>query len=121
MVDCAGDGCTHTARWRDCFEECIYTRVSSGVLGDDDDEYHVAYFCYRCMAARWGCDEAGALIRIRDGRGDIKRRREQNVAFNAAAATVVAAVPGVTSGQRRTLAIDLMKEAMGPLARFVRI
>ena len=50
MVDCAGDGCAHTARWRDCFEECIYTRVSSGVLGDDDDEFHVAYYCYSCMA-----------------------------------------------------------------------
>ena len=50
-----------------------------------------------------------------------KNRREQNVAFNEAAATVVAAVPGVTRGQRRALAIDLMKEAMGPLARFVRI
>ena len=77
MVDCAGADCTATPRWRDCFEECIYTRLSAGVLGDDDDEFHVAYFCYRCMAVRWGCDEADALIRIRDGRGDIKRRREQ--------------------------------------------
>ena len=97
MVDCAGEGCAHTARWRDCFEECVYTRVSGGVLGDDDDEFHVAFFCYRCMAVRWGCTEADAMVRIRDGRRDVKRRREQNEAFNVAAATVVAAVPGTTA------------------------
>ena len=94
---------------------------SAGVLGGDDNEFHVAYFCYRCMAVRWGCDKGDALIRIRDGRGDIKRRREKNLAFNAAAATVVAAVPGVSRGQRWALVIDLGKEAMGPIARFVRI
>jgi hypothetical protein len=44
MVDCAGADCTSTARWRDCFEECIYTKLSAGVLGEDDDEFHVAYF-----------------------------------------------------------------------------
>ena len=121
MVDCAGEGCTHTARWRDCFEECVYTRVSGGVLGDDDDEFHVAFFCYRCMAVRSGCTEADAMVRVRGGRRDVKRRREQNEAFNVAAATVVAAVPGITGGQRRVLAVDYLKEAMGPLARFVRI
>ena len=121
MAECSGDGCTHTARWRDCFEDCVYTRVSNGVYGDDDDEYHIAYFCYRCMAVRWDCAEADAVIRIRDGKPGVKRRREQNAAFNAAAATVIAAVPGVSKGQLRVLAIDLMKEAVGPLARFVRI
>ena len=30
-------------------------------------------------------------------------------------------MPGITKGQRRVLAVDYLKEAMGPLARFVRI
>ena len=91
------------------------------MLGDDDDEFYTAYFCFRCMAVRWGCAEADAIVLIRDGRRDVKRRREQNAAFNAAAATVVAAVPGITKGQRRVLAVDYLKEAMSPLVRFVRI
>ena len=49
------------------------------------------------------------------------RGKKQNAAFNAAAATVVAAVPGITRGQRRVPAVDLLKDAMRPLARFVRI
>jgi hypothetical protein len=91
------------------------------VQGDDDDAWHTVYFCYQCMAVRWGCSEVDAVVRIRDGRRDMKRRREQNDAFNAAAAQVVAAVPGVSKGERRELAIDLIKEVMSPLVRFVRI
>ena len=121
LVNCAGVDCGATATWRDCFEECIYTKVGTGVLGDDEDAFQVSYFCFKCMAGRWGCDEADALTRIRDGRWDIKRRREKNIAFNAAAASVVAAVPAVSKNQRRLMAIDVMKEAMGPIARFVRI
>ena len=121
LVNCAGVDCGATATWRDCFEECIYTKVGTGVLGDDEDAFQVSYFCFKCMAGRWGCDEADALTRIRDGRWDIKRRREKNIAFNAAAATVVAAVPAVSKNQRRLMTIDVMKEAMGPIARFVRI
>ena len=54
MVDCAGVGCGATAKWRDCFEECIYTKVGAGVLGDDEDAFQVSYFCFECMAGRWG-------------------------------------------------------------------
>ena len=68
LVDCSGDGCTHVARWRDCYEECVYTHVSAGVLGDDDDDWHVTFTCFSCMAVRWGCTEVGALVRIRDGK-----------------------------------------------------
>ena len=42
-----------------------------------------------------GCSEADAVVCIRDGRRDIKRRREQNDAFNAVAAKVVAAAGAV--------------------------
>ena len=121
IVDCSGAGCVHQANWRDCFEECVYTKKSANVIGDDDDEFFTTYFCYRCMAVRWGCAEGDALVRIRDGRRDVKRRREQNAAFNAAAAAVAAAVPGVTKGERRELTVDYMKEVMSPLVRFIRI
>ena len=73
------------------------------------------------MADKWGCDEADAVTRIRDGKPHIKKRREQHATFNAASSTVVAAVPGVSRGARRLLAIELMKDAMGPMARFVRL
>jgi hypothetical protein len=121
MVACSGDGCTHEASWRDCFKECVYTRRSAGVLGDDDAEFYTAYFCFRRMAVRWGCAEADAIVLIRDGRRDVKRRREQNAAFNATTSAVAAAVPGVTKGERRELTVDFMKEVMSPLVRFIRI
>ena len=72
----------HQANWRGCFEECVYTRKSADMIGDDDDEFFTTYYCFRCMAVCWGCSEADALVRVRDGGGDIKRRREQNAAFN---------------------------------------
>ena len=72
MVQCAGSGCTHTARWRDCFEEWVYVRVANGVYGDDNDEYRIDYFCYRCMAVKWGCDEADAVIRSRDDKPGVE-------------------------------------------------
>ena len=110
----------HQANWRGCFEECVYTRKSADMVGGDDDEFFTTY-CFWCMAVRWGCAECDALVRIRDGRRDVKRRREQNAAFNAAAATVAAAVPVVSKGERRELTVDYMKEVMSPLVRFIRI
>ena len=120
-MDCYEEGCTRQANWRACYEECVITRRSAGVIGDDEDQFFTTYYCFGCMAVRWGCAEGDALVRIRDGRRDVKRRREQNAAFNAATAKVVAAVPGVSKSERRELAIDLIKEVMSPLVRFVRI
>jgi hypothetical protein len=118
MVDCYEEDCTRQANWRGCYEECVITRMPAGVIGDDDDAFFTTYYCFGCMAARWGCAEGDALVRIRDGRRDVKRRREQNAAFNAAAPAVAAAVPGVTKGERRELTVDFMKEVMSPLVRF---
>ena len=72
MVDCAGAGCMHQANWRDCFEECVYTKKSVDMIGDDDEEFFTTYFCYRCMAVKWGCDEADAVIRSRDDKPGVE-------------------------------------------------
>ena len=66
----------------------------------------------------WGCDKSDAITRIRDGEPHIKTRRAQQAAFAEADQKVAAAVPGASKGQRRALAVEATKDAMGPLAPF---
>ena len=96
LVPRAGKDCATVARWRGCFEERITICAARGFYGDDEGEYRIDYYCPRRMADNWGCDEADAATRIRDGKPHVKKRREQNAAFNAVATMVVAAVPSVS-------------------------
>ena len=71
------------------------------------------------MGLTWEVSTREALFRIRDGRWDINKRRKQNGAFNRASATVAQNAPGLSRGARRNLAVDLMREAIGPILRFI--
>ena len=51
----------------------------------------------------------------------LRKRRAQPAAFAEADLKVAAAAPGISKGERRPLAVDVMKDAMGPMAHFVRL
>jgi hypothetical protein len=115
-VSCAA--CPNHENWRDCFQETVVIREASG-QGGDDGEYRRTYRCAACMGQEWGVSTREALFRIRDGRWDINKRRKQNAAFNQASATIALHAPALSRGERRNLAVDLMKEAIGPILRFI--
>jgi hypothetical protein len=77
------------------------------------------YRCAACMGQEWEISTREALFRIRDGRCDINKRRKQNAAFNQASSTIAQNAPGLSRGERRNLAVDLMREAIGPILRFI--
>ena len=64
---------------------------------------------------------AEAIARIRDQKPHIKKRRMQQVAFAEVDRQVAVAIPAVTKGERRPLAVDVMRGAVGPMVRFIKL
>ena len=116
-MPCVGPGRDAVQRWKDYYEEHIKIRASKGMYGDDEGEYRTDFYCAKCMAHKWGCEEGDAITRIRDGKPHIRKRRAEQ----AADRQVVGAIPGASKGAPRPMAIDVMKDAMGLMVRFVRL
>jgi hypothetical protein len=65
-VPCASEGCEEMEKWKNCNQVRVVTKTSNEVYGDDNEEFHIDYYCPKCMARQWNCSLAEAQSRIRD-------------------------------------------------------
>ena len=82
--------------------------------GGDDGDSRADYYSATCVAKAWGCSVSEALIRIREQKPNVKKRRLQQAAFAEADKAVAAAFPAVTKGERRPLAVDVVRDDIAP-------
>jgi len=121
LVDCRG--CGTDIKWRFAEEERVLTK--RGTLGprtfmdDVDDEFALFYWCAVCKAKEWGCELKEAQLRIIQERPCYKRHQDQASRFKEADAKVAEAIPGMSKGERRTLAIEDMRAVLAPLGKFI--
>ena len=121
LVDCRG--CGTDIKWHFAEEERVLTK--RGTLGprtfkdDVDDEFALFYWCAVCKAKEWGCELKEAQLRIIQERPCYKRHQDQASRFKEADAKVAEAIPGMSKGERRTLAIEDMRAVLAPLGKFI--
>ena len=121
LVDCRG--CGTDIKWRFAAEERVLTK--RGTLGprtlenDVDDEFALYYWCAACKAVDWGVDQKEAQLRIIRERPSYQRHQDQASRFKEADAKVAEAVPGMTKGERRSIAVKEMKAVLAPLVKFI--
>jgi hypothetical protein len=103
-------------KWKDCNQVRVATKTSNEAYGDDNEEFHIDYYCPECMARQWNCSPQS---RIRDTQPHVQKRRWQQQEFAEADKKAAEAVPGASKGERRMITKDSMKGAIAPIARFV--
>ena len=122
-VDCSTETCDARARWNIMFQTReVIKEGGSGKWGDDADPEEITkYWCTLCMAKTWGVRPEEAQARILQERLGFAKKRAKNEVFKAADSKAAEAFPGITKGERRLVAIQLMIEAVAPLTKFIEL